>query len=503
MEQAESYFTTFFQGCHRYVPIFDPRHDSMESIRRRSVLLFSVICSVGCRILSGTESQHWHLLNFHIKRMLNGAITAPARASLETVQALLVRACYAPERSLLVAVATRTALDLGLPEAYDELSTRHITRTSQGPTSGPGLEDEVVLMRKTRTWLHLHVLGNILHVDAGDLPTFKFSGDVRRCRVLLDTTFSTEMDFALLSQVELNVLRTRIYDSLSNRAGLDDEGIMAVVRDAKIDVEVWFDDWIRIFTKSPTDALSLGPNLCVQRCWADSMALCRAVRASGVENVDAMSPTQRQVLLMAKDALRQHLAIILEEPRSYLRQLRFAMDFVWAKCVFCFLLLLKLSILLPDDHGNGNDDATRASQALIEDGNTLVAEMAKAGGGNTAPGRSNTSQMYLRLLQSSIEKYRNAVGSPKAGGIGSSGGVGYESTQSSQGVEGGSSAETGQKELESFVPEQFIFEWDFPGLTLFSSPTTDAGWLDEFLLGSMNGGDDFYWLGWPPADFVQ
>lgn len=38
-------------------------------------------------------------------------------------------------------------------------------------------------------------------------------------------------------------------------------------------------------------------------------------------------------------------------------------------------------------------------------------------------------------------------------------------------------------ELESFVPEEFVFEWDFPGLNLFSS---SAGWdllFDRYLLG--------------------
>ncbi len=39
------------------------------------------------------------------------------------------------------------------------------------------------------------------------------------------------------------------------------------------------------------------------------------------------------------------------------------------------------------------------------------------------------------------------------------------------------------KELQSFVPESFVLEWDFPGLTLFSSPTAWQEFFDDFLLG--------------------
>lgn len=516
-DEAESYFAAFFQGCHQYVPVFDPQHDSMHSIRSRSGLLFSTICAVGCRVLKGTESHPWRLLNFHIKRVLNAAIggRAPGRTTLETVQALLVRACFVSERSLLVTVATRMAVELRLFTAYDELSTRFITRASLGgdrsTTSGEvNPEDDDCLMRKVRTWIHLLVLGHILHVDAGDLLTFKFSGNVRRCRILLDTPSCTDMDLHLFSQLELNVLRANTYIALASRPS-DDVDIMDVVQDAKIDVDVWFNDWLRIFERRANTVQKpwLTLHLRVQQCWADTMALCRAVRISGVENVDAMTAAQRSMLLMAKEALKQHLEIILEEPRTYLRNLRFAMDFVWAKCTFCFLLLLKLSMLLAED-----DEQT--SRSLVICGKTLLAEL-YATGGTASGGRSSTSRIYLQLLQTGIEKFsRTVLGenlSPisqfsgtitprqreaRDGGSGAGSGSG-ENGNGNGNAAAGETAED-HNELESFVPEQFVFEWDFPGLTLFSNPTTEAGWLDDFLRGALVGGEDFYGFGWNPVD---
>jgi hypothetical protein len=37
----------------KYVPVFDPRYDTFESVRERSPMLFDVICSVGCRAECG------------------------------------------------------------------------------------------------------------------------------------------------------------------------------------------------------------------------------------------------------------------------------------------------------------------------------------------------------------------------------------------------------------------------------------------------------------------
>lgn len=485
-EEAESYFNTFFQGCHQYVPVFDPHFDSLQGMRNRSGVLFSTICAAGCRILQGSDSHTWHLLNFHIKRLLNSALGAQSQIPLETIQALLVRACYASERSLLVTLATRLAIEAGLPEAYDTITARYVLRPNDIP---PELTDEdVSLMRKTRTWLHLLNTSHILHVEAGDLLTLRIRGDVRRCRVLLESPFSTDLDLHLISQVELNVLRASTYRALASSFSLSDEDIMEVISDTKIDIDVWFNEWLRIFESSPTKKRWLAFQLRIQRYWADTMALCRAVRVSGVENIDAMSATQRDILLMAKDALKQHLEIMLEEPRDYLRNLRFAMDFVWAKCAFCFLLLLKLSMLL------GEEDET-AKRQLVEQGQTLWSELRAASGGSkvaVAVTRSNTGQVYLQLLQTGLEKFSRTVlheDLPQAENHTTSCSLPGHRVEESMATEE-------HNELESFVPEQFVFEWDFPGLTLFSSPTTGPGWLDDFLKGAMIGGEELFGFGW-------
>ena len=489
MNDAESYFGTFCQGCHQYVPVFDPHFDSLQGIRSRSGILFSTICAAGCRILAGADSNSWRMLNFHIKRVLNAVMGTPASSSLETIQALLVRACYTSERSLLVTVATRLAIELGLPEAYEKVSARCISRSNEaGPETG---EDDVSLLRKTRTWLHLLNLGHILHVDAGDLLTFRFRGDVRRCRILLENALSTDLDLHLISQVELNAMRASTYSALANAWNQSDDEIMEVIEDAKIDIDVWFNDWLRIFERTSSQKRWLALHLRIQQCWADTMVLCRAVRVSGVENVDAMSPTQKDILLMAKNALEKHLHIIIEEPRDYLSNLRFAMDFVWAKCAFCFLLLLKLSMLLPEEN-----EQTR--RKLVEHGQILLSELRSAGGNGTGT-QSTTGRVYLQLLQTGLEKFSRTVLHENLS-QGEAPLTGMSTPRQGTGASMGSGQ---HNELESFVPEQFVFEWDFPGLTLFSSPTTEAGWLDDFLKSALIGGEEFFGFGWNSADVSE
>ncbi|KAF5670718.1 hypothetical protein FCIRC_8884 [Fusarium circinatum] len=486
-DEAQLYFNAFFSGCDRYVPVFDQRFDTIEAIRNNNPLLFITVCSVGCRVLNGTSSR-WRALALQTQRMLNAAIVNPSMGSLETVQAILVQACYAGERALLIAIATRMALDLGFPEAYDTLIAESVLGEMQIDNGDQAnYNDNTTRMRKTRVWLHLLIMSYILHVDAGGMPTFKFRGASRRCRVLLQSPLATGMDHYLFAQVELNVLRAKIYASLPQGSNLTDEEILDLVKDAKLDIDVWFQDWIRISQPHHESMPWFVPNLSVQRCWADNMALCRAVRAAGVENVNVMSPIQKGILSMTKASLQQHLDIIIQEPKIYLKSIRYAMDFVWAKNTFCCLLLLKLSALLPEEErlqtqGLSNELVMKASILLQE--LELV-----AAAGHKDDTRSNTSSLYLQLLKTSIQKYKRWLGQDEGGPRG--GESAFPLTQE----------RNCENELQSFVPDQFVFEWDFPGLTLFSSPINEAGWINELLAGAQEFGESGSSINWALIDF--
>lgn len=337
-----------------------------------------------------------------------------------------------PERNLMLAIATKLALELRLDDAFDRLiglSFKH----ADSP-------EAFILMKRARTWFGLVVLEKILQVDAGNLLDLRLKS-IRRCRALLDKTFSTSLDPRLFSQIELNHLRAKINESISHSS----DNLLDAVQDARVDLDVWYHDWKRIMESSPlsgSELPSLITNLTVQKHWADAMAAIRAVRATGVHNIDMMTDEQKEVLNMGKEALQAHLDVILTQP-SYIGNLLYAMDYVLAKCTFSYLLLLKLTILVP---GASDRD-------LLQQGRTLY-HQAESSSGHGA------SKIYLKLLQLTIEKY-------------------------------GSSDHVQSSDLDSFVPDEFIFEWDFPGLNLFSSPN---GW-DLLFDGSLLGDDLFAGIG--------
>ncbi|KAJ5364273.1 uncharacterized protein N7496_009986 [Penicillium cataractarum] len=490
LECAISCFNTFFQGCDRYIPIFDPEHDTFESVRARSSILLNAICTIGCMVETKSGGPMSDMLHAELKKWINVIIQNKGLNSLESVQAMLIVACYSGDRLLILSFATRMALDLGLHEAFEELTERLAMKNDENTYGVPDheFETERVLMRKSRTWFGLLVLEHIFRVDAGKPPGIRLVGNSRRCRILLSNPSSAILDLRLFSQVEVfssNMFPATINDTLGPETTLDRQGISDFVHEMKIDLDLWFDDWLRIVEgciPAQQEKPYLLVALRVQKCWAEMMLNCKALRAMGVENVayaiscpigsqivivtdrgndsSAMTATERHILLAAKAAARRHLRLIIVEPDFYLAKLKYAMDFVWAKCAFSFLLLLKLSRLLPE--------RAEEHHELLEHGARLVDELSKAGSNNHQSGAGN---IYLQILKVSIEKYGRAL---------------QESQQPSTGGSSGTSPFwelfDAQADLQWFMPEQFVSEWDFPGLNLFYFPTAMQDFFGDFSL---------------------
>ncbi|KAE8373364.1 hypothetical protein BDV26DRAFT_285196 [Aspergillus bertholletiae] len=464
VDQAMSCFTTFFQGCDRYIPVFDPELDNFASIRARSSILLNAICTIGSRVETKSGSQISDLLHAELKRWINVVIQNKALNCLESIQALLVVACYSTERSLLLSFATRMALDLSLDEAFEELIQRLTMKEIDGMSDFHTTtdEEERSLMRKSRTWFGLLVLDHIFHVDGGKPPGIRMMGNAHRCRILLRHHTSTVLDLRLFSQVELNVIRAKINDTLDTKEMLQGTYLAEFVHDAKVDLDLWFDDWFRII-EGPVAAEQERPFLLaalrVQKCWAELILHCKALRSMGVENVAAMSSVERNILQLAKSSARKHLRLISTEPDFYLAKLKYAMDFVWAKCAFCFLLLLKLSRLLPERR--------EEHQELLDHGNRLLDELTRSMGSSGET--TGNGSIYMQILRLSIEKYGRIFQEREAGGDPVATAPFWESFDA-------------QADLQSFVPEQFVREWDFPGLNLFYFPTAWQDFFGDFSL---------------------
>lgn len=100
------------------------------------------------------------ILHAELKRWMNVIIQNKELNCLESVQAMLVVACYSAERSLILSFATRMALDLELHEAFDELIQRLALQNEDMAYALPNqmFEEERALMWNARTWFGLLVL---------------------------------------------------------------------------------------------------------------------------------------------------------------------------------------------------------------------------------------------------------------------------------------------------------------------------------------------------------
>jgi hypothetical protein len=191
----------------------------------------------------------------------------------------------------------------------------------------------------------------------------------------------------------------------------------------------------------------------------------KAVGSSGIENIALMTEFQRDFIRKAKEAASCHLHYMLQSSSSpnsssasrtttsgstYLSTFRWTLDYVWAKCAVSVLLVLKLAILLRDP--------VPSVMALLHDAHRVLEELKTATVGHIA---------YFQILQTSIEKCEAALQE-------------YAAEQSPDQDSSIAVARSGaaEDEFQGYVPSEFVFEWDFPGLNLKHMP---LGWQDLFV----------------------
>lgn len=120
------------------------------------------------------------------------------------------------------------------------------------------------------------------------------------------------------------------------------------------------------------------------------------------------------------------------------------MEFVWAKNAFSILILLRLSLLLGDP---ADVLMTRLSEAK-----EFLKELTQVGMG------ANLS--YVKIVTQTVQRCERAI----------------QTYLNIDGVHRPAAADEG--DFETFVPKEFVFEWDFPGLHLCYVP---IDWHDLFV----------------------
>ncbi|GAB7362897.1 hypothetical protein MBLNU230_g3199t1 [Neophaeotheca triangularis] len=450
-------YAAFFEGCDRFVPVFDPLNDHYDSVRARSSVLFDVIVIYGARARHGVLSKQFQdlqrILRQHTSDLVHG-LTRQGNQGLpkEHIQALLVLASYSDCGSVLNDLALRYALETNIPSQLDLAFVQLVDRARLPP------QQDSQTFNCARIWYIIYVLDAIFSLDGGKPSSISLQSPARRVRSLLTHKKRTILDLRLFSQVELNAVRSSAHASIPC-AG-HDEAINDIVRAAVLDLDLWLSEWEGILSSeinpSPEHQVTC-VNMRIQHAWAILTLHLRALTASGIANIALMTDAQRSIAHAAKSAAEQHLQLLLtivpnaagQPARPYVSNLRYAMEFVWAKNAFCVLIVLRLAILL--------GDSPNALMVRLTEANDFLRELDEAGVG------INIS--YTRILAHTVKKCERALNA---------------SMQSAAAAAAGSadSIESGETDFQAFIPKEFLFEWDFPGLHLCYIP---LDWQDLFL----------------------
>ncbi|KAH7117548.1 hypothetical protein B0J11DRAFT_467904 [Dendryphion nanum] len=460
-----------WQTKHYLVPIFSETNDVLASVASRSTFLLDAIVSIGCRAEQGFNSITFRQLQSRLREHLTDLLINTSLPSLEDVQAITLMAAYSENGFVLIALALRFAMQLDLPNAVDSL----LAKTPLRVTTISSEEKE--LYRLGRVWHGICNLELFFSLDGGHLPNIAPRTSSRKIRSLINHPECTPIDVRLLSQVELNTIRSDAYNSIAkynSQTAADNESFLrSRINDTTLELSLWIEEWMNIVSRGSTphqQSLAL-LNLHIQHEWALITLHLKAVSAAGIENIAIMTEFQRDMVLKSKEAAERHLHHLLEASTSpssplqspshpaptYLNTFRWTMDYVWAKGAFSVLLVLKLAILLRDP--------VQSVMSLLRDAHRVLEELKNVTIGYIP---------YFQILQTSIEKCEAALSEYI-----------IEQTQSTESDDAAlgiglisSQAREAEQDFQGYAPREFIFEWDFPGLNLKHMP---LGWQDLFI----------------------
>ena len=321
--EAQQLFHLFFQGCNTFIPIFDTRTDTWDSLRNRSPLLFTTIVGIGARVRDGggpvSETQRRALA--HARQLASNTLFN-VTPTAETVQAMILLATYDDNGRIPANHANALAMAIGLDKCLLQL-----LRTGMGA----GLsEDRLDLDRSavmgSRIILYLFQLEHQLAFGTGRPALFRNDLGIERCREFLTHPLSVPSDVRLVSTVEMMSLRAPLHVLMTNSPDQPlNEDTIAKLREANASFERWLMHWDSVF--ADTFAREQGDfyreSLVAQREYASlftNSQLLRGVRSPS--DVNRMASDKRELALRAIHNAQNCIRIALRG-QSYGRAFKF------------------------------------------------------------------------------------------------------------------------------------------------------------------------------------
>ncbi|CAE6419570.1 unnamed protein product [Rhizoctonia solani] len=338
-DEARELYNIFFSGCHLFIPLFDPAYDTFESLRDRTPFCFDAILAVAAKIRvgNGQPGATFHRCLEEAQGIARSTLFGPV-VRKEAVQAMLLLSAWSTNGWLPSGHAMRMALDLGLHRALEKLA--------DGPSEGKRSEaEERDLVVSARIWLCLYWFDHQMSLGTGHPIILRDESSIRHCRLLLSHPMASPTDVRLVSQIELIIQKTQIYETLSPLNGQVNHSTLAFIRRANIALDKWWADCDELHRPTMDEDALLRKILSGELYYAKLWLVCVALR--GV-SWDKMPFEQRELAFQAKEAASNCLATFLNSP-AYRAALRYAVHDSLVTAAFSGLFLLKVANLFPGE----------------------------------------------------------------------------------------------------------------------------------------------------------
>ncbi|KAF8608925.1 hypothetical protein BDV93DRAFT_433742 [Ceratobasidium sp. AG-I] len=340
-DEARELYHIFFSGCHLFIPLFDPAYDTFESLRDRTPFCFDAILAVAAKIRvgNGQPGATFHRCLEEAQGIARSTLFGPI-VRKEAVQAMLLLSAWSTNGWLPSGHAMRMALDLGLHRALEKLA--------DGPSDGTSKRSEAEerdLVVSARIWLCLYWFDHQMSLGTGRPVILRDESSIRHCRLLLSHPMASPTDVRLVSQIELIIQKTQIYETLSPLNGQVNHSTLAFIRRANIALDKWWSDCDELHRPTMDEESLPRKILSGELYYAKLWLVCVALR--GV-SWDKMPFEQRELAFQAKEAATNCLATFLNSP-SYRAALRYAVHDSLVTAAFSGLFLLKVANLFPGE----------------------------------------------------------------------------------------------------------------------------------------------------------
>lgn len=388
LNTAQHLFDFYFQHLQAYIPIFDPTVDTWLNLRQRSPFAITTILFTAAKV-SNAEGWLVKRLRTQALRMAKTTLFSHV-ADLETVQALMILACWAEPYWRMIHHAISLALELELSDCLRQI---------QHPSPD---QDHRRIAAGARVWVATCKLALEAATNHSRMSFFNVTLLGDNLSLLLDSPAALPSDARLVSCCEFQIIR-RPVDTLLRQASPSDPLPLKEIRKWYTDAELWQSKWSRWYLRRGyTKDHFYVTELETQRCYSTVFFTSCLLRSTKVSrDVDELDPEQQYWLHRGLTAGEMVIARVAEGKE--IEHLPYANHYAHVCLAVTLQVVIRLVKLMPYAV-DLRQTATRM-QKLVE----FLAQLPGVGFGESLFG------ILERAREEHVLPQRSRVASPKNG----------------------------------------------------------------------------------------